>query len=76
MSIPQFTAEATLYRSSRQYCLSSDFGAPQIEQSLVPAYFPGPETMKGCYECTEKGCARDLGLCLIPNGCRMRLRVA
>jgi hypothetical protein len=66
VSIPQFTAEATLYRSRRQYRLSpTNSGAPQSDQPITPAYFPGPETMKECYHCTEVSCAREYGECLI-----------
>lgn len=63
MSLPQFTAAASLYRSVTHYRGSSTgSGDSAPAQTIVPAYFPGPATMRSCNECFE-GCAENAALC-------------
>lgn len=54
MSIPQFTAQASLYRTRRHYRgLSSDLGGLLPGEPIVPAYFPGSGTQHDCSTCLE-----------------------
>jgi len=52
MSIPEFTAEASLYRTTNRYrsSVSKIDGLPSA-QSVVAAYFPGTATQAKCSEC-------------------------
>ena len=54
MNIPQFSAEASLYRTTRQYRSSiSEYRAqPATPYSVFPAYMPGPATQRDCSVCT------------------------
>lgn len=63
MNIPQFTAQASLYRPSRRYWSSGSEpkGSPSA-QSVVTAYVPGPGTQHDCSACLET-CAKTLTLC-------------
>src|SRR4029453_5672863 len=63
MSIPEFTAEASLYRTTRQYSvLSSGFALSPSSEPIVPAYYPGPGTQHDCYIC-ESDCAKGAMIC-------------
>jgi hypothetical protein len=63
MKIPEFTAEASLYRTTGRYRVSaSDFGVSPPSEAIVPAYLPGPETQARCNSCMEK-CADRAAYC-------------
>jgi hypothetical protein len=63
MNIPEFTAEASLYKTSRHYRSSvADVGSLIADQSVVAAYYPGPSTQKGCDKCLQN-CADDQSSC-------------
>lgn len=63
MNIPEFTAEASLYRTSNCYRSSgSELGGSPYTQSVVAAYFPGDETQGKCSDCLE-GCATTNASC-------------
>ncbi len=63
MNIPEFTAEASLYRTSNSYRSSgSEFDGSPTTQSVVAAYFPGPGTRGKCNECLES-CAKGSVTC-------------
>ena len=55
MRMPGLTAGASLYRTSRQYRLSSSaFGGAWSASPLVAAFHPGPATQRDCSECLEQ----------------------
>jgi hypothetical protein len=63
MTIPRFSAEASLYRTRNRYHLSSsDFEGPG-EHTIVPAYLPGPQTRERCSGCTDV-CVAVKDVCL------------
>jgi len=63
MTIPGFTAQASLYSTSSHYRSSaSEVGDFRPNQSIVPSYFPGPATQAVCNTCLTKA-ARDYGIC-------------
>ena len=54
MNMPQFTAQASLYRTSNRYRSSAaDFGGSIADQSVIAAYIPGPRTQEKCSGCTD-----------------------
>ena len=54
MNIPEFTAQASLYRTSNRYRSSvAEFGGSIADQSVVAAYIPGPRTQERCSGCTD-----------------------
>lgn len=56
MSIPGFSAAASIYRNTRRYAASaSRSGEQPFNQVVMPAYFPGPESMAKCQGCLD-GC--------------------
>lgn len=64
MNIPEFTAQASLYRTSNRYRSSGgDFGGSMPAQSVVAAYIPGPETQNRCSGCTDV-CVGLRNICL------------
>lgn len=64
MNIPEFNAEASLYRTNGHYRASvSECSALQLSQPILPAYIPSQETMRKCYKCLEKDCSKHLGIC-------------
>jgi hypothetical protein len=64
MSIPEFTAESSLYRTSNRYRSSvADFGDSIADQSVVAAYIPGPRTQERCSGCTDP-CVGLRDICL------------
>jgi hypothetical protein len=64
MSIPEFTAEASLYRTTNRYRSSgSEFDGSIADQSVVAAYFPGTATQAKCNRCSEIA-LRNYGVCL------------
>jgi hypothetical protein len=64
MNIPQFTAQASLYRASNRYRSSvADFAASIPAQSVVAAYIPGAETMNRCSGCID-ACTTARDVCL------------
>lgn len=68
MSIPAFTAQASLYRTSNRYrCVGVQFGGSKPLQSVVAAYIPGPETQNKCSGCDD-GCAVSRNICLTKVG--------
>lgn len=68
MSIPAFSAQASLYRTSNRYRSSgAEFGGLIADQSVVAAYIPGPETQNKCSGC-EDGCAVARNICLTKVG--------
>ena len=62
MSVPGFTAEATIYRSMRQYAYAVAESLVGTPLPVELAYFPGPETQARCSDCTEN-CAAQLSIC-------------
>jgi len=63
MSMPAFTAQASLYRTSNRYHSSiSRRGERPSAHSVVPAYIPGPATQRECSVCTGT-CDKLAGLC-------------
>lgn len=63
MNIPEFTAHASLYRTSNRYrSSSSEYGGPPSAHSVVPAYYPGPATQRECRVCTGT-CEKLAGIC-------------
>lgn len=64
MNIPEFTAQASLYRTSNRYRSSAaDFGGSIADQSIVTAYIPGPQTQNKCSGCTDV-CVAVRDVCL------------
>lgn len=64
MNIPEFTAQASLYRTSNSYRSSgTEFDGSPSAQSVVTAYFPGPETQAKCNRCSEIA-LRNFGVCV------------
>lgn len=64
MKIPEFTATASLYSTSNRYRSSgSEFAGSAPAQSVVAAYFPGPETQAKCNRCSEIA-LRNFGICI------------
>ena len=64
MNIPAFTAQASLYSSSRRYrsSITESDAKSSSGHSIVPAYMPGPATQHECAVCT--------GLCdKVMEGC-------
>jgi hypothetical protein len=52
MSLPNFTAQVSLYRSSKHYRGSATgAGGSPPGGSIAPAYFPGPATEAACQRC-------------------------
>jgi len=63
MSIPNFTAQASLYRSSRHYRGSAATpGGSRPGESVVLSYRPLPATQLDCYQCNG-ACDADSGNC-------------
>jgi hypothetical protein len=63
MNIPQFTAQASLYRTRGQYSAAwSDVGALLPAETIVPAYYPGSGTQRDCSNCLE-AVAKGLIIC-------------
>lgn len=65
MNLPAFTAQASLYRTRNRYCgeaLGTD--TPPPRQHIVPAYMPGPATMRDCGVCTGL-CDKEMAGCAI-----------
>lgn len=63
MNIPQFTAQASLYRTSNRYrSSSSEYDGAPSAHSIVSAYIPGPATQRECSVCTGT-CDKLAGLC-------------
>ena len=61
MSIPNFTAQASLYRSSRHYRGSAATpGGSRPGESVVLSYRPLPATQLDCYQCNG-ACDADSG---------------
>ena len=64
MNIPNFTAQASLYRTSRRYhSPGSQFSGFASTQSVVAAYHPGPTTQSHCNKCLQ-ACAFDRDNCV------------
>jgi len=64
MNIPEFTAQASLYRTSNSYrCSGSEFSGSIPAQSVIAAYIPGPQTQHDCSVCTD-ACAVPRNICL------------
>lgn len=64
MNIPGFTADASLYRTMGHYrCSVSECGDALSGESIIPAYYPGPETRSDCQTCQET-CALGVFGCL------------
>lgn len=54
MSMPAFSALASLYRTSNRYHSSiAEFSGSIPDQTVVAAYIPGPETQNKCSGCTD-----------------------
>src|SRR5438270_3404954 len=54
MNIPQFTGQASLYRTTNRYHSSAtDFSGSPSDRSVVAAYMPGPHTQERCSGCTD-----------------------
>ncbi len=68
MSIPEFTAQISLYRTNNRYRFSSaNLNDSVSPQSVIAAYFPGPETQAACDNCLD-GCAQTLAQCSLIAG--------
>ena len=87
MSMPRFTAEAALYKTSRRYStFPSGFVGSPGASGVVPAYFPGAETQARCSDClgdcasTLSACAAiastALAGCLFPPACPVAVAAA
>lgn len=64
MSIPGFTAYASLYTTSNAYRSSAHaVASPQSTQMVTPAYFPSHATQAKCTHCSEIA-LRNFGICL------------
>jgi hypothetical protein len=69
MNLPNFTAEASTYRSRHIYSASlSGTNHWETDQTIVPSYRPGKETLDSCYSCTEDGCSGALADCYAGAG--------
>lgn len=63
MSIPAFTAQASLYRASNHYRSSGSISdGSTTTLSVRAAYSPGQETQRSCSSCLE-GCAKANAIC-------------
>lgn len=63
MNLPSFSAERSLYRASGHYqTFGLAFADSPSSHSIVPAYFPNPESVAKCQGCIE-GCLKALGAC-------------
>ena len=58
MSLPSLTAEASLYRSSRNYPGIYQPATENSARGFFPAYLPGKGTQQTCYDCTS-GCVES-----------------
>lgn len=68
MNLPAFTAQASLYKTSNRYRSSGvELGGSIPDQSVVAAYFPGPETQVKCNRCSEIA-LRNFAGCLVIGG--------
>jgi hypothetical protein len=68
MNIPQFTGQASLYRTSNRYRSSGfEVGGSRLGESVMPAYFPGAETQDKCSTCLD-ACAAGLVTCNLAGG--------
>ncbi len=68
MNIPEFTARASLYRTSSGYRSAGSWnGGATQDQSIVPGYFPGSATQAKCNRCSEIA-LRNFGICLATGG--------
>ncbi len=64
MKIPEFTAQTSLYRTSNHYCSAvAESGGSILDQSVVAAYIPGPDTQNRCSGCTGV-CVTTRDVCL------------
>ena len=65
MSIPAFSAQASLYSNSRRYrsSITESDAKSSSGHSIVPAYMPGPATQHECALCTD-ACAVPRDVCL------------
>jgi hypothetical protein len=63
MKIPEFTAQASLYKTHRSYRSSGlGFNSLPYTQRVEATYIPGPETQATCSNCLD-GCAATLAQC-------------
>lgn len=62
MNIPQFTAQASLYRTSKRYLSSGSLSDEIPSVQVIAAYYPGPGTQHDCSVCNET-CAKTLAYC-------------
>ena|SRR3982751_2805464 len=68
MTIPTFTAQSSLYRTSNRYRSSGgELGGSIPAQPVIAAYIPGPETQNRCGGCTDV-CAATRDICLAKAG--------
>ena len=68
MNIPEFTAQASLYRTSNRYRSSvAEFAGSIADHSVVAAYIPGPRTQERCSGCTDI-CVGARNICLAGVG--------
>jgi hypothetical protein len=64
LNIPQFTGQASLYRTTNRYRSSdTDFSGSPSDRPVVAAYMPGPHTQERCSGCTNI-CAGLRDVCL------------
>lgn len=62
MRMPNFTAQASLYRSSRHYRGSAtSLGGSLPGESIALAYYPGPATQAACQRCVGN-CLKEFGI--------------
>jgi hypothetical protein len=66
MSLPAFSAQASLYSSSRRYrsSITESDAKSSSGHSIVPAYMPGPATQHDCGVCTGL-CDKEIEGCAI-----------
>jgi hypothetical protein len=68
MNIPEFTAQASLYRTSNRYRSSgSEFGDLGPGASVLPAYYPGPAAQAACNNCLNSA-VDDYLKCIASEG--------
>lgn len=67
MNIPEFTAQASLYKSSNRYRSSGLKCDKGSGESIMPAYYPGPAAQAACNQCTKSALA-DYFECIATEG--------
>jgi len=53
MNMPGFTAEASVYKTSKHYRASVSVLSTSVPEIIVPVYYPSPKTRSDCNTCLE-----------------------